>query len=386
MAKKKSTNPDTRSRSWFIVCPNILVNGVCGLAAEDLKGMTEQEICDFVVMQWITATKSAACLYCISKEGMIHLHIVLCSVNGARFSTVKKFVGDKAHIEMTMGKKEQVEAYINKTGVFEEKGEVIVAKAQEGELIGRQGKRSDIDTIREAIDEGMTWQEVRRLNDDFFDSKITAMIKNMYFDKRNLETPFKRDVKVHWCFGASGSGKTGITLDLVKELGENQIYLVSDYKNGFDTYAGEPILILDEFRGQLPYATLLGILEGYKKQIPVRYANVLGLWNEVYITTIKTPEQVYAKMIDTSEQDDDPISQLMGRITDFTYCYRVNRETGTKTDRNGQLCEFYRSTFPTEIYRKLEGNMEEIEKHVRLAYLMNYYRNGDTCEALGIYE
>lgn len=386
MAKMKSTIPDTRSRSWFIVCPNILVNGVCGLSAEDLKDMTEQEICDFVVMQWASPTKSAACLYCISKEGMIHLHIVLCAVNAVRFSAVKKFVGDKAHIEMTMGKKAQVEAYINKTGAFEEKGEVIVAKAQEGELIGRQGKRSDIDMIREAIDEGMTWQEVRRLNDKFFDSKTTAMIKNMYFDKRNLETPFKRDVKVHWCFGASGSGKTGITLDMVKELGENQVYLVSDYKNGFDTYAGEPILILDEFRGQLPYATLLGILEGYKKQIPARYANVLGLWNEVYITTIKTPEQVYAKMIDTSEQDDDPISQLMGRITDFTYCYKVNRETGTKKDRNGQPCDFYRSTFPTEVYKDLGGDMEAIERYVAIGYMMKHYQKGDICEALHIYK
>ena len=56
------------------------------------------------------------------------------------------------------------------------------------------------------------------------------MIKNMYFDKRSLETPFKRSVAVHWYIGESGSGKTGITLDLVKTLGEEQLYMVSDYK------------------------------------------------------------------------------------------------------------------------------------------------------------
>jgi hypothetical protein len=103
MAKKKNTNPDpdARFRSWFIVCPNILANGVCGLTAKDLEGMTPQEICDFVVTRWVSATKQAACLYCISKVGMIHLHIVLCSINGVRFSTIKKFIGNKAHIEIT---------------------------------------------------------------------------------------------------------------------------------------------------------------------------------------------------------------------------------------------------------------------------------------------
>ena len=70
MAKKKNTipDPDARFRSWFIVCPNILANGVCGLTAKDLEGMTPQEICDFVVTQWASATKQAACLYCISKS------------------------------------------------------------------------------------------------------------------------------------------------------------------------------------------------------------------------------------------------------------------------------------------------------------------------------
>ncbi len=37
-------------------------------------------------------------------------------------------------------------------------------------------------------------------------------------------------------------------------------------------------------------------------------------------------------MIDKEEEKTDPISQLLGRITDVNYCYRVNRATGTKLD------------------------------------------------------
>ncbi len=158
---------DSRARSWFIVCPNIEANGVCGLNAEKIATMSEEALCQYVVDRWSTDKRSAACLYCISEAGMKHLHIVLCSTSAFTFSTVKKFLGEKAHIEETMGKKQQVEDYINKRGAFAEKGERIIAKAQQGELVGRQGNRSDLEVIRKAIDEGMTWKEVRRLNDKY---------------------------------------------------------------------------------------------------------------------------------------------------------------------------------------------------------------------------
>lgn len=228
------------------------------------------------------------------------------------------------------------------------------------------------------------------MDDRFFENKYTTMIKNMYFDKRSLETPFKRAVAVHWYIGESGSGKTGITLDLVNKLGEEQLYMVSDYKNGFDSYSGEPILVLDEFRGQLQYAVLLGILEGYKKELPARYNNVLGLWNEVHITTIKTPEQVYAKMIDSAEADEDPISQLLGRITDITYCYKVNRASGTKKDRNGNPAEFYRCTIPGEMYRNskydriMGDKIDQLKEAAKMEYMTKYYQPGDSVEAFNI--
>lgn len=387
ITKEETAKKDLQSRSWFVVCPNVDRNGVCNIGSEDMADWTEQEICDYVVDQWSTKTKQAACLYCVSAAGMKHLHVVLCGNSAIRFSTVKKFIGNKAHIEMTMGTKAQAEAYINKTGKFEEKGEVILAKAQAGEIQGRQGQRTDIERIREAIDEGLTWEEVRRLDDKFYDSRMTAMIKNMFFDKRKQETPFKRTVNVHWFFGDSGSGKTGIIFELIAKYGEGNVYLVSDYQNPFDGYAGEPIIILDEYRGQLPYAVLLGMLEGYKKEIHCRYANVLGLWTEVYITTIKTPEEVYAKMIDKEEADTDPIGQLLGRIRDVSYCYRVNRPDGTKKDRDGEPAEFFRHTITGRDYRELKpgvySKVEQIKNAAELEYRALYCKLGDKVDAFG---
>ena len=63
------------------MCPNVDINGVCGLTAEEAGKLSEQELCEYVVCQWASSTRQAACLYCVSKEGMKHLHIVLCGNN-----------------------------------------------------------------------------------------------------------------------------------------------------------------------------------------------------------------------------------------------------------------------------------------------------------------
>ena len=49
---KKPADKGSRSRSWFIVCPNVRTHGVAGAKPEDIVTWTAQEICDFVVAQW----------------------------------------------------------------------------------------------------------------------------------------------------------------------------------------------------------------------------------------------------------------------------------------------------------------------------------------------
>ena len=389
--KKRPSAEEIRAYSFFVVYNNPRKHGIAGITTAEMEHMTNEDICRQTVETFCNSSgKSAAVLYCVSAAGLEHIHAVFCGVNQLRLTTLKKFLGSAAHIEITRGDKTQVEAYINKTGKFEEKGEAILAKCQIGELKGRQGQRTDIERIRDMIDEGLSWQDIVRSDDRFFQSKMTALIKNMYFDKRKQETPFKRTVNVHWLIGESGSGKTGVVFDLIEKYGEDNVYIVSDYQNPFDGYAGETVILLDEFRGQLPYATLLSILEGYKKEFHCRYANVIGLWTEVYITTVKTPEEAYAKMIDKEDTATDPISQLLGRIKDVTYCYRVNRATGTKTDRDGNPAEFYRFTMKGQVYREMKesdgmrSKIEQIKEVAKIQYQSTLIQEGDRVDAFNI--
>lgn len=127
------------------------------------------------------------------------------------------------------------------------------------------------------------------------------------------------------------------------------------------------------------------------KRYTIRLSNVVGLWTEVYITTIKTPEEVYSKMIEQGDENTDPISQLLSRVKDISYCYRVNRADGTKTDRDGNPAEFLRFTQSGKDYRELksEGSSskrDQLRFAAYLDYMRHCHKEEDNVEDFAEYE
>ena len=283
-----------------------------------LTGKTPEEICEFVVKTWSGTRegRSGACIYCISADGLKHLHMILeCERDDKfRYSQVQKLFNQKFHLEPTRGSKEQAEDYILKQGKWEEKGEVIIAKYQHGEIKGNQGNRSDIKAIEGLLEEGKTPSEIMR--EQFSYRRYEKMIRDAYFDKRDQETPFLRDVKVFWHYGETGTGKSYTSYQLIEAKGPDHVYVISDFENGgLDRYCGQEIFFMDEFRGQWKYAQLLVALEGYKKEMHARNTNTLPLWTEVHITSSLTPDECYHNVVDKH----DSINQLLRRITEIIH-------------------------------------------------------------------
>lgn len=307
---------DIRSRSWFCVFNNPEEHGFIG---------SSQEICDNIVSAWVDGfpTRSCAVTYCISSEGLKHCHVVLEDNKVMRFSAVKKAF-PSMHIEPTKGNKEQAEDYINKRGKWEEKGEQIISTARYGEIKGAQGQRRDFEIIEDLIFQGLTPNEI--FNQSFSFRRYDKYVKQAYYDKRVKETPVLRPVTVYWHVGESGSGKTYTYVQLCEQYGENNVYLLNDYdKGGFDNYNGQKILCMDEFRGQMRFQLLLNYLQGYKIQLPCRYANSFALWDEVHIFTVLPPELVYQKMVDDN-QHLDTYSQLKNRIDYVVFHQKIGFE------------------------------------------------------------
>lgn len=331
------------SRSWFCVLNN----------PQDLYSGEPQEIAEQALDDWIKdkPTRCGAVAYCISAAGLEHLHLVLEDSNKARFSAIKK-VYPKAHIEPTRGTREQAEDYINKRGKFEEKGEQVLYIARFGEIKGCQGSRKDIEIISDYLDAGYTPKEIMQMN--FGYRRYEKMIKSAYFDKRSNETKFIRDVKVYWHVGESGTGKSYVANQILETCGNESLYFVNDYENGgFDLYNGEPILFLDEFRGQIRYSTLLSLLDKYKVQVHARYGNVLALWNEVHISSVMPPEMVYSHMV-SENREVDTLKQLLRRINIIVYHYKDISDNIFKTFE-----------IPADTYR----DYETLRRNIKLGFV-----------------
>lgn len=303
------------SKSWFAVLNNPAERGYTG---------TPQEICEQLRDEWIrdSTTRSGAWAYCVSAAGLHHIHMVLEDKVAMRFSMVKKSYAEGMHFEATKGNKQQAEDYINKRHPYDEKGEQVLCVVHAGEIHGRQGKRNDLERIEELLNDGKTPDQILRESFSYY--RYASMIRQSFFDKRRREVPPERNVTVHLIVGPPGSGKSYHYPTLCKQYGEDQVYMMTDYSNGgLDHYAAEPILFMDEFKGQLPYTVFLSMTDVYKVQLHARYANVWALWREIYITSVLSPEELYAIMVPFELRATDSIWQMLRRINDITYCHKV---------------------------------------------------------------
>lgn len=306
---------DSVSRSWFAVFNNPEEHGYSG---------TPEEICLQLRDEWISenTTRSGAWCYCISAEGLKHIHMVLEDKKPMRFSAIKGSYCKGMHFEATKGTKRQAEAYIHKEGDFAEKGEEIIYSCEYGEIRGRQGKRSDLEDYYERIEAGETVSDI--LSDTPKAYAHISVLKSMYYDVRSQSTPLVRDMKVYWHTGGTGSGKSYERVLLAEEKGEDNIYYLTAFNSGaFDGYNGQPILWIEDYRGEFKLQELLRILDVYKADIPARYTNIKALWTEVHITSVLTPRECYSR---STLDDNDRIEQLLRRITSICYHYKINKD------------------------------------------------------------
>lgn len=320
--------------SWFAVLANPVVHGYQG---------TPQQICEQLRDEWIqdSTTRTGAWAYCISADGLHHVHMVLEDNTAMRFSKVKRTYAIGAYLEPTKGTKKQAEDYIYKRHPYTEKGEEVICVVTAGAIKGNPGKRSDLDTISSLIAEGLTPQEI--MDVDFKYRRYAREIKDAFFRRRWTLTPPVRKVGVHLLVGDSGNGKTFKYVQLCEEIGEEHICMISDHSvnGGFDHYMAEKVLFIDEYKGQFPYSMFLLITDCYKVQVHARYSNAWTLWDEVYITSVFPPEKLYELMVPPDRRAEDSRDQMYRRITDITYCYKMGDE-------------YKRYTIPMSQYRGYE--------------------------------
>ncbi len=265
----------------------------------------------------------------VSETGTPHTHLYILLENKKRWSAVQNAFSH-GHIEKEIfGTPQQVVAYIKKESHKEKKGTQVGGSYEQwgelSEILPSCSKNEILMQIEVLIAKGLRPREIMARSILFL--QYEDIICKSFFSKRYEQTPPKRDVKVYWHVGASGSGKSYSYVKLCEQYGADEVFITSDFTNRcsalMDGYQAEKILFIDELKqGCIPYEMLLQMLQGYKVQLHARFSNVLSLYEEVHITSIYTPDEIYGSMVERQNQKVDSLSQLMRRINLIVYHYK----------------------------------------------------------------
>lgn len=327
-------SPQTKGRCWI---------GTIHISNMEKAGLTKEQyenpeyLAEHFVNLWENSGsgRKAGIAVCVSNNGCYHAHIA-CYGN----TTTLKKVSDilfQSHIEPQLGGKEQLKGYLLKEGEYAEKGEMVLYTKNIEAVQDVQGKRNDLDEIEEMLNNGATPKEIFQVSLRF--RKYEKMIKAEYLERKINSIPLVKDMWNEYHFGASGSGKTYTYIKLCEKNSPEEVYLCNDYANsasssgGFDFYSDNPakILVLDEFRGNIPYNQLLSMLDVYSRnQQHCRYQNTYCLWTSVIICSIYPPEEVYEFMVNEGNRKIDTLRQFLRRLNLIVYHY-INSDGEYKT-------------------------------------------------------
>lgn len=144
------------------------------------------------------------------------------------------------------------------------------------------------------------------------------------FDKIILEHRMKRlneyrPLEVHYWHGPPRTGKTRGVLE---KHGAWDVYRVTNYNNPFDNYAGQSVLLFEEFRSQLPLSQMLAILDNYITLLPARYSDKIGIFDTVYLVSNWPLEEQYRN---TAAIDLQPFHARITTETNFDKTAQMHR-------------------------------------------------------------
>lgn len=204
----------------------------------------------------------------IGEQGTPHIQGVFQFTHHRRFNILREYFKNN-HIERIYDLKKAIE-YCKKDNDFMEFGEIT-----------KQGQRTDIQEFTQAIIDGYSDMELLMefpsQSQRYFHNieKIRQTVLAEYYSK-NL----RHNLKAIFISGNPGVGKTRYIYD---RHNIEDIYRVSDYKNPFDNYKGQKILVLDEYANQLNIQLLLNVLDIYPFLLPARYTDKWACYEKVYV-------------------------------------------------------------------------------------------------------
>ncbi|WP_130868382.1 replication protein [Intestinimonas massiliensis (ex Afouda et al. 2020)] len=221
----------------------------------------------------------------IGVEGTLHTHVYLVFQNPVMFSTIqRRFYG--AHIEQCKGSNQENRDYVRKEGKWAndpKHGTNLPDTFEEsGPLPPEPQKRMrDSDGILAMIHAGSSDASILEVFPSAYRSLRQIAEARQAIRSEEFRKIF-RQLHVVYLWGQTGIGKTR---GIMERHGYENVYRVTNYNHPFDSYAGEDVMLFDEFRSSLSISDMLSYLDGYPLLLPCRYADKTACYTKVYVVS-----------------------------------------------------------------------------------------------------
>ncbi len=188
----------------------------------------------------------------------------------------------------------------------------------------KQGERGDLKELKDQILSGdMTAEDVAVADPHTYHmyGRTLQQIETIALRKK-----FRTEMTTcTWYTGPSGAGKSHMVFaDYSPET-----HFIKDLSvDWWDGYCGQPIVILNEFRGEIKFSQMCALVDKWPMTVPIRCKeSVPFLAREIRVACIKSPKEVYHR---TAAEDGEPWQQFERRIKTVRLLKRSISEIGTE--------------------------------------------------------
>lgn len=201
------------------------------------------------------------------------------------------------HVEMMRGSIQSNERYCGKDGGLKKFG-----------VFPRQGERKDIEEFRDHIIKGEMTVDDIAINAPEYHYKYGRTFDKI--EDITMRKKYRTEMtKGIWYYGPTGVGKSHKAYE---GFTPETHYVLNVMDNGWwEGYKQQPTVIINEFRGQIPYGELLDLVDKWPKSVKRRNREPMPFISKtVIITSCMHPSEVYKNIVNK----DESINQLLRRF------------------------------------------------------------------------
>jgi len=225
-----------------------------------------------------------------------------------RLAAVKAFFADESvHCEPRRGSRDEAREYCRKSETA-----VDGTRREFGVWVTKKGERSDLESLRETLDSGATVLEVSKLHFGSFVRFQRGINEYVRVREREQRRGMRLGLVVTVYWGSTGAGKTR---RVFAEHGTDLYKLDVGNNVWWDGYAGEDVLLMDDFYGWLKFGFLLNVLDVYPLRLEVKGGFTYANWTKVFITSNKHPDDWYK---DLNHEQAAALARRIHKIEHFT--------------------------------------------------------------------